>query len=65
MDENLKKEILKQVGLATDYQPLGRISFYCHVADIFGHPTRSEALRSDLYSKYESTKDDIRTIYSL
>ena len=65
MTEEMTRTVLKCVGMEADYQPLGHITFYAKVADIFGPDVRSEALKIKLYNHYESNKDDQDAIHSL
>ena len=65
MTEEMTRTVLKCVGMEVDYQPVGLITFYAKVADIFGPEVRSEALEIKLYNNYESNEDDQDTIHSL
>ncbi len=65
MTDEMTNTVLKMVGIEADYRPLGPISFYAYVADIFGSEVRSEALRLNLYDNYESTNNDEDAIHSL
>ena len=58
MNEEMGRTVLKCVGMEVDFQPLGIIEFYAKVANIFGNDARGEALKINLYNKYESKSND-------
>ena len=65
MTDEKMQTVLRVVGNEADHRPLGPISFYAYIADIFGSEVRSEALKLNLYNNYESTNNDEDAIHSL